>query len=130
MKQINPHLTFNGNCEEAFLFYRSIFGGEFAHVKRHSELPATSAFKMDDAHLDKILHIALPINDVCTLLGNDANPAYGEAVPGKNVTLSLNAGSKEEADGIFHSLSIGGVVYPWETCSGAVISACAKTGSV
>jgi PhnB protein len=111
MKQINPYLTFNGNCEEAFLHYQSIFGGEFSHLKRHSESPATAEFEMDDSHLKKILNIALPINDVCTLIGSDANPAYGEVMFGKNVTLSLNVATKEEADKIFAALSIGGVVY-------------------
>lgn len=111
MKQINPYLTFNGNCEEAFNFYKSVFGGEFIHLKRHSELPVSSAFKMDEEYLDKILNIALPINDACTLIGSDANPAYGEVAFGKNITLSLNIDTRKEADKTFNSLSIGGVVY-------------------
>lgn len=111
MKQVNPYLTFNGNCEEAFNSYRSIFGGEFSYVKRHSDLPASSALKMDEEHLNKIMNIALPINDTCTLIGSDANPAYGEVAFGKNITLSLNVDTREEADKVFNALSIGGIVY-------------------
>jgi PhnB protein len=111
MKQIDPYLTFNGNCEEAFNFYKSVFGGEFSYLKRHSEVPASSNFKMAEEYLHKILNIALPVNDVCTLIGSDANPAYGQVVFGKNVTLSLRVDTKEEADKVFNSLSVGGVVY-------------------
>lgn len=109
MTQINPYLTFNGNCKDAFNFYQSIFGGEFAYVKRYDEMP--EEYQVDEADKSKVMNIALPINDTCTLLGNDANPAMGSVEFGKNITLSVNAATKEQADDFFNKLSIGGMVF-------------------
>ncbi|GAL86120.1 glyoxalase/bleomycin resistance protein/dioxygenase [Sporocytophaga myxococcoides] len=109
MTQINPYLTFNGNCEVAFRYYQSVFGGKFSYVKRYSQLPAE--YKISGAYKNKILNIALPINEGCTLIGGDANPAYGGVAFGKNITLSVNASSKDDANKIFNTLSIGGKVF-------------------
>lgn len=111
MTQINPYLTFNGDCEEAFNFYQSIFGGEFTLLMRFKDMPSTEGPEIDESHLDKISNIALPINKQCTLMGSDAHPAMGEVAFGKNITLSVNVASKEEADKVFNALMIGGMVF-------------------
>ncbi len=111
MKQINPYLTFNGNCEEAFNFYKSVLGGEFTYIKRLAEAPPMEGFTFTEEELQKIMNIALPINEACTLIGGDAHPAMGQVAFGKNITLSLNVASKEQADKVFNSLSVGGMVF-------------------
>ena len=112
MAQINPYLTFNGNCEEAFNFYKSIFGGEFSHIMRFKDMPDAQLADIDESHHEKISNIALPINKQCTLMGSDANPAMGDEVPfGKNITLSVHAETKEEADTFFNALSENGAVF-------------------
>ena len=63
MAAINPHINFNGNAEEAFNFYKSIFGGEFAMVMRFKEAPGME--KVSAADAEKIMHIALPIGNMC-----------------------------------------------------------------
>lgn len=109
MATINPYLVFNGNCEEAFLFYQSVFGSEFPYVGKFKDMPAvaeTPALSEDDAN--KIRHITLPIGNGSVLMGSDSNAASGEVVFGGNVSLSLNAESKTEVDKFFNGLSAGG----------------------
>lgn len=109
MASINPYLVFNGNCEEAFLFYQSVFGGEFPYVGKFSDMPAgdeNSTLSEDDAN--KIMHISLPIGKDSVLMGSDSNSVSGDVTFGGNVSISINAGSKQEADRIFDGLSAGG----------------------
>ncbi|WP_367772058.1 VOC family protein [Flavobacterium sp. WC2421] len=110
MATINPYLIFNGNCEEAFLFYQSVFGGEFPYVGKFKDMPAsdttTPALSEEDAN--KIMHVTLPIGKGSVLMGSDSNSASGSVVFGGNVSLSINAESKEEADKLFDGLSAGG----------------------
>lgn len=109
MATINPYLIFNGNCEEAFLFYQSVFGGEFPYVGKFKDMPAgdnTPPLSEEDA--DKIMHITLPIGNGDVIMGSDSNSASGAVVFGGNVSLSINAESKEEADRLFNGLSAGG----------------------
>ena len=108
MATINPYLTFNGNCEEAFDFYKSAFGGEFREVARFKDMPITPVQEMPKNLLEKIMHISLPISNETILMGSDANPMMGAITVGQHLSLSVNTAGKSEADKIFSSLSGGG----------------------
>ncbi len=112
MARINPYLHFLGNTEEAFDFYKSVFGGEFAAEMRYRDIPNQEGCEgMADADKEKIMHIALPVNDGNVLMATDAVGKYAEdAVFGNNVSLSVGADSKEEADRIFSGLANGGEI--------------------
>ena len=110
MIQVNPNLTFNGNCEEAFNFYRSVFGGEFNQVMRFKDMPPTSEMEIPESAKEKIMHMSLDINKEIILMGNDANPAFGNVTIGQNISLSVMPKSKDEADKIFKKLSEGGKI--------------------
>ena len=108
MPALNPYLNFNNNTEEAFNFYKSVFGGEFAMVMRFKDVPAE--FK-GPAHEDnKVMHISLPIAGGGMLMGSDVPEAMGKVVPGNNIQLSVTPASREEADKLFNGLSAGGQV--------------------
>ncbi len=107
MAQINPYLTFNGNCEEAFTLYKSVFGGEYRVFSRFKDMPGN---EIPDSGKEKILHVSLPISEETILMGSDNNPAMGDVPMGENISLSVNAQSKDEADRIFQKLSEGGHV--------------------
>jgi PhnB protein len=110
MKSVNPYLNFNGNTEEAFNFYKSIFGGEFQAIQRLSDMPADEGLPpMPASEKNKIIHISLPLGKGNVLMGSDVFEAFGhEKVQGNNVHLSLVAETKEEADKIFKALSADG----------------------
>ncbi|WP_268848821.1 VOC family protein [Flavobacterium aestivum] len=110
MAAINPYLVFNGNCEEAFLFYQSVFGGEFPYAGKFSDMPkdAKGGGAISEEDKDKIMHICLPIGKDSVLMGSDSNDASGAVVMGSNVSISINTESKEEADKLFNGLSAGG----------------------
>jgi len=106
---VNPYLNFNGNTEEAFHFYRSVFGGEFLMVMRYKETP--EADKVPDSEKEKIMHMSLPLGDGNVLMGTDMLESMGHKVSiGGNITLSLDLKSKEDADKVFNSLSAGGKI--------------------
>ena len=109
MALINPHINFNGNAEEAFLFYKSVFGGEFAKIMRFKDL-ASDDFQVSENEEHKIMHIALPIgNNV--LMGNDVPEILGKTNENENRSkIAISAESKEEADKLFHGLSAGGQI--------------------
>jgi len=108
MLKINPYLNFNGTAEEAFNFYKSIFGGEFAMLQRFKDTPAAGQTAVGEG--DKLMHIALPIGSG-VLMATDALESMGhKAIAGNNVTLTLSTDSKEEADRLFNGLSAGGKV--------------------
>ena len=109
MALINPHINFNGNAEEAFLFYKSVFGGEFARVTRFKDLSNTE-FPMAEDEADKIMHIALPIGKNL-LMGNDVPEFMGKTNENENRSkISISTASKEEADLLFNGLSAGGQI--------------------
>ncbi len=111
MAKINPYLHFLGNSEEVFSFYKSVFGGEFAMLQRFGEMPGCEEMKLSDEDKQKIMHIALPISDGHVLMATDAVGEHAkDAVIGNNISLSISADSKEEADKIFNGLSNGGTV--------------------
>jgi PhnB protein len=104
---INPYLNFPGNAEEAFNFYKSIFGGEFAMIQRFKDTP--EAGNVAAADQNKLMHIALPIGKQNILMATDAIGPHGESLKiGNNFHLSVSTESKAEADKIFNGLSSGG----------------------
>lgn len=107
MASVNPYITFLGNCEEAFNYYKSVFGGEFGYVGRFSDMP--DAEKMPENERGNIMHISLPMSDGTVLMGSDTGGEWAsQTLIGNNITLSLNAASKEEADNLHAKLSEGG----------------------
>jgi len=109
MAVINPHVNFNGNAEEAFNFYKSVFGGEFAKVIRFKDL-SIDGFPMSEGEADKIMHIALPIG-TSVLMGNDVPEILGRTNENENRSkIVVGAQSKEEADRLFNGLSAGGQI--------------------
>jgi PhnB protein len=109
MPTLNPYLNFPGNTEEAFNFYKSIFGGEFVALQRFKDTPEAGNISPADA--DKIMHIALPIGKGNILMATDALESMGHKLtPGNNFYLSLSADSEEQADKLFEGLSLGGKV--------------------
>jgi len=108
MASVAPYLNFNGNTEEAFNFYKSVFGGEFSMVMRYKDAP--SEHQMGESNGNKIMHISLPLGHGTLLMGSDVPEMYSNATIGSNISISINAESKEEADRIFNGLSAGGQV--------------------
>jgi PhnB protein len=111
MTKINPYLSFKGNCEEAFNFYKSVFGGEFGYIGRYKDVPQPDRQIFAQEADEKIMHVSLPISTETVLMGCDTAEAFGESiVEGNNFSLSINTDSKEKADRLFHALSAGGEV--------------------
>ncbi len=110
MATINPWINFNGNAEEAFTFYKSIFGGEFSKIIRFKDL-ASSEFQVSDIDAKKIMLITLPIGNNSVLMANDVPTFMGKVNENENRSkISVSTESKEEADSIFNGLSVGGQV--------------------
>lgn len=110
MPTINPWINFNGNAEEAFTFYKSVFGGEFAKVLRLKDL-ASPEFPVAEPDANNILQIALPIGQHTMLLGNDVPASMGRVNENENRSkIAISADSREEADRLFSGLSAGGTV--------------------
>ena len=109
MAQINPYLTFNGNCAEAFDFYKSVFGGEFAYIGKFKDMPSEQTLPEEVGNL--IMHVSLPISSETTLMGSDANEMFGQTAQfGSNVSISINTASEAEAQRLFNGLSSGGKI--------------------
>jgi PhnB protein len=109
MALINPHINFNGNAEEAFNFYKSVFGGEFAMIIRLKDL-SSPEFPVAENDANKIMHIALPIGKN-VLMANDVPESMGQVNENENRSkIFVSSESKEEADKIFNGLSAGGII--------------------
>ena len=109
MALINPHINFNGNAEEAFTFYKSVFGGDFATVMRFKDMASNEA-AADDTEANKIMHIALPIGPN-VLIGNDVPKFMGRVNEMENRSkIAVSAATREEADKLFNGLSAGGTI--------------------
>ena len=107
MTRLHSYLNFAGNAEEAFEFYRSVFGGEFSSAVRFRDMPMEGV-DIPEQDQDKMMHIALPIGADDILMASDTLRSLGqELVPGNNVYISVHPDSKEEADRIFGALSEG-----------------------
>ena len=110
MAIINPHINFNGNAEEAFNFYKSVFGGEFAKIIRLKDI-SSPEFPVAENDANKIMHIALPIGRSNVLMGNDVPESMGRVNENENRSkISISAESREEADKLFNGLSAGGTI--------------------
>jgi len=109
MATLNPYLNFAGNTEEAFNFYKSVFGGEFTMIQRFKDTPEKD--KISPADQQKIMHVGLPIGKGNVLMATDALESMGHPVKmGNNINLSLETQNKEESDKIFNALSVGGKI--------------------
>ena len=123
MALINPHINFNGNAEEAFTFYKSVFGGQFGKIMRFKDL-SSDEFPVAEHEANKILHIALPVGNT-SLMGNDVPEILGKTNENENRSkIFINTESREEADKLFNGLSAGGQIEgpigdsPWGTYFG------------
>lgn len=118
MAQVNPYLIFNGNCEEAFLFYQSVFGGEFPFMGKFKDMPPSDdpdCPPPSEEEGNRVMHVSLPIGNTI-LMGSDSTSQSGD-VPAfsGNFSVSVNADSTVEADRIFNGLSAGGnVIMPMQ----------------
>ena len=111
MATINAYLTFDGNCEEAFNFYKSVFGGEFPMVGRFGDMPPAECMPpLPEDAKNRIMHITLPISEETILMGSDTMAGVHEHKVGNNISLSINTNSREEAERVFHGLSEDGNV--------------------
>jgi PhnB protein len=109
MALINPHINFNGNAEEAFTFYKSVFGGEFTKIMRFKDL-ASAGFPVPENEANKIMHIALSIGKNF-LMANDVPESMGRTNENENRSkIVIIAESREEADKLFNGLSAGGTI--------------------
>ena len=131
MATINTWINFNGNAEEAFTFYKSVFGGEFAKVVRFKDI-ASDEFPVPEkeeneqsSSANKIMYIALPVGTTTMLIANDVPEVLGQVNENENRSkILVSTESKEEADRLFTGLSAGGEVEgpmgdsPWGSYAG------------
>lgn len=124
MAQINPYIHFNGNAEEAFTFYKSVFGGEFSMLMRFKDM-SNPGFPIPKNEANKIMNIALAIGKHHVLMGSDTPESMGKHNENENRSkIFIRAESKEEADRLFKGLSEGGQIEmplgdsPWESYFG------------
>lgn len=124
MATLSPWINFNGNAEEAFTFYQSVFGGEFVKVVRFKDI-ATAEFPVPEKEANKIMYIALPIGNGTRLIANDVPEVMGKVSERENRSkILVTAESKEEAERLFNGLSVGGEVEgpmgddPWGSYAG------------
>ena len=110
MTKLNTYLNFAGNAEEAFGFYKSVFGGSFTSIVRFKDMPMEGV-KIPKKDENKIMHIALPIGRDDVLMASDTLESLGQTlIQGNNVYISVHPETKEEADRIFKALSAGGTI--------------------
>jgi len=124
MARINPYIHFNGNAEEAFTFYKSVFGGEFAIISRFKDISIPES-EISENEANKIMHIALPIGKNSVLMASDTPEFMGKHNENENRSkIFISAESKEEADKLFNGLSAGGNIEmpltdsPWSSYFG------------
>ena len=110
MFKIHPYLNFAGNAEEAFNFYKSVFGGEFTGLYRFGDMPMEGV-TISDEEQSKIMHVSLPLGDGEVLMASDALESMGQKlVQGNNAYISIHPDTREEADRLFNALSAGGTI--------------------
>ncbi|MDR7695242.1 VOC family protein [Riemerella anatipestifer] len=111
MTTVSIYLNFNGNCEEAFNFYKSVFGGEFTYVGRFGDMPPQEGMPpMSEVDKNKIMHIGLPIGNT-VLMGSDTGGEWAPSFQqGNNFSINITPESKEVADKLFNGFSAGGKV--------------------
>lgn len=110
MLSLHTYLNFSGNTEEAFGFYKSVFGGEYSSLVRFRDMPMEGVQIPEEA-LDKIMHIALPVGKNNVLMASDSLESLGQHLnQGNNVYIFISPDSKKETDRIFNDLSSGGTI--------------------
>jgi PhnB protein len=107
MITVNPYMTFNGNCLEAFNHYKKVFGGEFEAKQHFRDEPGS---KHPPAEGEKILHVSLPLSKGYMLMGSDRPGSIGDGTIGENISLSLDVDTRKEADRVFKELAEGGKI--------------------
>jgi len=112
MTTVNVYLNFNGNCEEAFLFYKSVFGGEFPYIGRFKDMPPQEGMPPISKEMEnKIMHVSLPISKETMIMGCDTGGEWASTFKqGNNFSISITTDTKEKADFLFNALSKGGKV--------------------
>lgn len=111
MATVNAYLNFDGQCEEAFNFYKSVFGGDFPMVSKFGDMPPQEGMPpMSEDVKNRVMHITLPISAETILMGSDTMPGLHDHKVGNNISLSINTESRAEAEKIFNGLSAGGTV--------------------
>ncbi len=112
MASVNVYLNFDGNCEEAFTFYKSVFGGEFPYIGRFGEMPPQEGMPpLPEEMRNKIMHVSLQISKETSIMGSDTGGEWASSFKqGNNFSISINAETKSEADKLFNGLSSGGTV--------------------
>ena len=111
MATLNAYITFDGNCEEAFNFYKSVFGVEFSYLGRFKDMPRIEGQAAPESEGEKIMHVSMPISKETVLMGCDSFDFIGgPTLFGNNISISINTESKAEADKLFDGLSAGGKV--------------------
>ena len=125
MATVNIYLTFDGNCEEAFKFYQSVFGGQIPYMGRFKDMPPDEESQVKPGEENRIMHMSLPISKETILMGSDTGGEWASGYSqGNNFSISITADSKEEANKLFKGLSAGGkVTMPlsktfWSECFG------------
>lgn len=109
MTTINPYLHFDGNCEQAFSFYHSVFGGTLSKITRFNDFPSDIPLTAEEGK--RVLHVLLPINPTTTLIGSDQSLHFDpELKVGNNVSIAVNVPSEEEAQRLFSELSDKGTI--------------------
>jgi PhnB protein len=122
MATINPCLSFGDNCEAAFEFYKSVFGGDFASFSRFKDVPSEGHLSASEG--EKIMHVALPIGPNTVLMGSDTPESMGKVTSGTNFSIAISTNSDAETTRIFNGLVAGGqVTMPlqhtfWSPCFG------------
>src|SRR5262249_99320 len=107
MTAIHPNLNFDGKCEAAFDFYKSVFGGDFTSKMKFKEMPSP---QLPPTEREKIMHIELPIGKGFILMGSDTPEHMGKLTQGNNFTIAIIPESEKEATRLFNGLSAGGEV--------------------
>lgn len=113
MATVNVYLTFNGKCEAAFNFYKSVFGGEFTFISKFNEMENNeeNLSKLNPEEGNRIMHVTLPISAETSLMGSDTSGEWSsKLIEGNNYSVSINTSSLEEADRLFEGLSFNGLV--------------------
>lgn len=109
MKNIEPYLIFDGNCEKVFTFYESVFEVKIAGIMKYKDMPEEAKKDIPESDMERVVHVLLPVSDKVSLMGSDASGNMKTTV-GDNVSLTLNMESETEAHRIFENLSAGGKV--------------------
>lgn len=109
MTTLNPYIYFNGNCEDAFNFYKVVFRKEITYLGRYKDVPKTDRQFFQEMD-EKIMHVTLPISTETSLMGSDNTEAYNESIAYTNFSLIIHTDNKEEADRLFNELSESGQI--------------------